>query len=82
MKSKNIANIAIFEEIIVFVSTLLLLYMKVYAINEMSWWALLYPIGIAVGINVILLILSFVMLIIGAFNKKNYINGEDNEERV
>ncbi len=82
MNSKTISNIAIFEEIIVIIATLIILYIKTYNVYDISWMAVLYPIFTAVAVNVGLLILSFILMIIGAFNSKNYEEYEgSNEER-
>lgn len=80
MDSKTLSSIAIFEEIAVLVATLIILYIKIYDVYEISWWALLYPIGCAIGANIILIFISFILLIIGAFNKNNYEEYEQNPE--
>jgi hypothetical protein len=72
MTTKTISNIAIFEEIAVFIATLVVLYIKVYNVYNISWWALLYPILGMFGLNFIIMTLVLIFLIIGAFNNKNY----------
>ena len=79
MSSKKITNIAIFEEIIVFVATLIMLYIKTYNVYNMSWITVLYPTFAMIAVNIGLVVLAFILLIIGAFNKKNY--EEITEER-
>ena len=72
MNSKTLSSIAIIEQIAVLVATLIILYIKIYDVYQISWWALLYPIGCAIGANIILVFISFILLIIGALNNKNY----------